>query len=516
MKTAAIYARVSTRGQAIDGTSLTSQVDACRAYASQHGYRVVKEIAEDISGARLDRQGLDEVRDLADRLEIEAVICYATDRLSRDLGHLMLLYQEFERNKIKLLLVNGPDASTPEGMMLLQMQGMFGQYERTKFQERSRRGKKEHASKGKVFTSWAVPYGYTYVEGEGCFKVLEDEATWAVKIFEWYVYEGMALLAIARRLNELGVPTKRGAAAWHPSTIASILKNSVYMGRWYYNKHRGVAAKKRRYADGRMPKREKSSAELRPQEDWIGVDVPALITEELFNEVAPQMERKARTAKRRCKREYLLRGLLRCQDCKRRLTARTNVAAGGNKEYSQYYCTGRYDLELRERCKCPWPDAPKLDERVWARLMRLFENEESIKEVLESHGEMREGERRREERELLDLAAGEQALADRENRFLDAYGKGALDLDKLKEVMAPIREQKEALKRTRLEHEARTAQRDALRAQRAAVEHLVAQAKRGLHLLPSCHSKTVGPSWRLYGSRGWSMGAQTPSPSAGL
>jgi site-specific DNA recombinase len=86
MKTAAIYARVSTSGQAKDGTSLDTQADGCVAYAQAHGMTVATVYKDDVSGAQLDRPGLDSIRDMAERGEIQALIVFDPDRLSRNLG----------------------------------------------------------------------------------------------------------------------------------------------------------------------------------------------------------------------------------------------------------------------------------------------------------------------------------------------------------------------------------------------------------------------------------------------
>src|SRR5215216_4924261 len=140
MKAAAIYARVSTAGQAKDGTSLDTQTEACREYASANGYNVVVEFRDDVSGAILNRPGLDKVRDMAQAGEIQAVIVNEQDRLSRSLAHTYLLVEEFEGSSVRLLFVNEPDDPTPEGKMLFGMKGLFKEYERTKIQERCRRG----------------------------------------------------------------------------------------------------------------------------------------------------------------------------------------------------------------------------------------------------------------------------------------------------------------------------------------------------------------------------------------
>ena len=87
MKRAAIYVRVSTDEQAEKGYSLPSQLEACRRYADQFGYEVIGEFSDDYSGRKLNRPGLDQVRDLICARKIDALIVYSPDRLVRDLGY---------------------------------------------------------------------------------------------------------------------------------------------------------------------------------------------------------------------------------------------------------------------------------------------------------------------------------------------------------------------------------------------------------------------------------------------
>ena len=85
MKTAAIYARVSSDQQKEDKT-IASQTATLVAFARQEGYTVPEEwIFEDAgySGASLVRPGLERVRDLAAAGEIQAVLTLSPDRLSR-------------------------------------------------------------------------------------------------------------------------------------------------------------------------------------------------------------------------------------------------------------------------------------------------------------------------------------------------------------------------------------------------------------------------------------------------
>ncbi len=79
---AIIYLRVSTEEQAI-GYSLSTQVGACRAYASSQGYTIVHEIEEHYTGHELQRPGLTELYAFIATHDVQFVIVYDPDRLSR-------------------------------------------------------------------------------------------------------------------------------------------------------------------------------------------------------------------------------------------------------------------------------------------------------------------------------------------------------------------------------------------------------------------------------------------------
>jgi len=152
MKTAAIYARVSSDKQKEENT-IASQTAALVEFAHNQGYDVPREwIFEDegFSGASLVRPGLERLRDLAAEGQLEAVLVYAPDRLSRKYAYQILLMEEFARNGVETVFVKAPKSVTPEDQLLLQFQGMIAEYERAQILERSRRGKRHRARQGQV------------------------------------------------------------------------------------------------------------------------------------------------------------------------------------------------------------------------------------------------------------------------------------------------------------------------------------------------------------------------------
>src|SRR5712672_212698 len=210
MKTAAIYARVSSDKQKEENT-IASQTAALTAFAAEQGYAVPTEwIFEDegYSGASLIRPGLERVRDLAAEGELDAVLVYAPDRLSRRYAYQILLIEELARAGVETLFIRSPRATTAEDQLLLQFQGMIAEYERAQILERSRRGKRHHARLGNVNVLCGAPYGYRYMrktqETAAYYEIIEEQAAVVRKVYDWYTAEGLSIAAIMRRLNEQG------------------------------------------------------------------------------------------------------------------------------------------------------------------------------------------------------------------------------------------------------------------------------------------------------------------------
>src|SRR5918994_6703135 len=84
---AALYCRVSTEEQGNKGYSLRQQLEALREYCQQHEYEIVGEFEDRVSGAYLNRPGLDTLRDLVADGGVDIVLAQDADRIIRDPGH---------------------------------------------------------------------------------------------------------------------------------------------------------------------------------------------------------------------------------------------------------------------------------------------------------------------------------------------------------------------------------------------------------------------------------------------
>src|SRR5215467_2633826 len=285
-KCAAIYARVSSERQKEEGT-IASQTALLLEYAQSHELSVPREwIFEDegYSGAILARPGLERLRDLAAEGQIQAVLVYAPDRLSRKYAYQVLLIEEFSRHGVETIFLKSAPAQTPEERLLLQFQGMIAEYERAQIVERSRRGKRHRAKAGCVNVLSGAPYGYRYVRktdaADAYYAVIESEAEVVREVFELYAKELWSIGAIARHLNQRGVPTRFGRGPWERSTIWGMLRNPAYQGTACFGKTERVPRRKITRPlrqKGGFSTRSSANREREPQE-WIGVPVPALVS----------------------------------------------------------------------------------------------------------------------------------------------------------------------------------------------------------------------------------------------
>src|SRR2546430_456569 len=119
---------------------------------------------------------------------------------------------------------------------------------------------------------------------------------------------------LARRLTDLGVPSPRGGPRWNVASVRGILRNPSYAGRAVSNRTQVAPARGRKSA--MLPAGPGVSHAPRPEEDWIAVPVPAIVSEEVFAQVQAKLDANQQTAARNTRHEYLLRALVSCRACR--------------------------------------------------------------------------------------------------------------------------------------------------------------------------------------------------------
>ena len=151
---------------------------------------VMEFVDEEYSGSTLVRPALERLRDVAATGGMDRLYVHCPDRFARNYAYQVLLLDELNQQGVEVIFLNRPLGQTPEDQLLLQVQGVIAEYERAKFLERSRRGKRHAAQEGRVGTLCHAPYGYRYVSkqeggGEARFEIVFDEARVVQLMFAW-------------------------------------------------------------------------------------------------------------------------------------------------------------------------------------------------------------------------------------------------------------------------------------------------------------------------------------------
>jgi site-specific DNA recombinase len=449
---ATIYARVSSDRQKENHT-ITSQTAALKEYAQTHDYLVPAEwVFEDegYSGATLVRPGLEALRDLAARGEIQAALVYSPDRLSRKYAYQVLLAEELQRCGVSLVYLKAPAGETAEDRLLEQFQGMIAEYERAQILERSRRGKRHKAQAGVVNVLSAAPYGYRYVKksdtAEAYYEVLEAEAEVVRTVFDLYTRAGLSINAIARHLNQQQIATRGADTRWERSTVWALLRNPAYQGKACYGKteirpRQRITRPLRQH--NRLPSRNSANHE-RPRQDWIEIPVPALVNEQTFAFAQEQLEKNRHYSRRRTIEPTLLQGMLVCRDCGYALY-RTSTRTSARKLY-YYRCLGSDAYRHLRGALCANRPVRQdyLDQLVWREIMRLLEEPALVQTEID---------RRLAEAQAADpLRHREQSLRHQQvrlsngiERLLTAYQEELLSLEQLRGRMPALRKQQQAV-----------------------------------------------------------------------
>lgn len=227
-KRAVIYVRVSTEEQ-VDGFGLDVQKARCQAFAESQGYQVVDTIEDGgFSGSNTNRPGLQRVLEMAANREMDVVLVYKFDRLSRSVADALTLVDKgLTAYGVALRSVSEPVNTSDEmGRFFFTLLSSFAELERGTITKRTLDGRMEKASGG-GFAGGTAPLGYRRNK-EGGLEIDPEEALVVKHIFDLRA-QGMGFKLIAKTLTQEGVKTKRGGQ-WHPVTVRTILENVKYRG----------------------------------------------------------------------------------------------------------------------------------------------------------------------------------------------------------------------------------------------------------------------------------------------
>lgn len=326
---AALYVRVSTQEQAIEGYSLDAQESKLKSYAEYQQFDIVGTYRDEgFSAASLARPALRRLINDIKTGRVNTVLIYKLDRLSRRVKDVLELVELFAEYNVTLYsLTENLDLSSPFGRAALKMSATFSELERETIIERTKMGKDQRVKEGKQLPTNLDPFGYRYNKETEYFDIVPEEAEIVKKLFELYV-QGYSL----RKLYDYAKANFGHPYFSNAMCCKSIIHRSMYAG---YISWKG---------------------ELYP-----GKNFEAIIPYELYLQAQKQLEKNKNYIKRD-NSPYLLTGLLLCAQCGNRyvgkLYDRYTIKKDGSHskhyKYRSYGCASRVkrDKYYHEHLNC--------------------------------------------------------------------------------------------------------------------------------------------------------------------
>ncbi len=437
-KRAVLYARISGDDRKNATSGVDGQLEDCRKYATEKGYLIVEEFFEErnkyTSGADWLPE-LNKIIQLASKNKFDVLIVRELDRLARNRFKQISVENELDRFGVRVEYANGRYEDTAEGRLLKGLMADFAEFEREKIEERTTRGIIKSVESGNVMIGGSyAPYGYIVVTENGKRQLIIDEyeVTIILLIFRLYAIEGYTIHALVDYLNEQKIPKPckgnnhkaitrdKNPLGWSEGTIRGILTNETYIGRWYYRKTKSC----------KNPKTGKRQNVSRPKEEWLMVEVPAIIDEKLFDLVQLRRDENKRVIGKQRKNFYMLGGMMTCGHCGNHMSGSTNQNKSGPQGF--YKCAAVHTPKrFGFKCDNPIFKTDEVDTVVWGWVKSILLSPD----LLQRGFELYEQRQLTKHQPIIDMIEANETkletIEKEKERLIKAYSAGILTLDEI-------------------------------------------------------------------------------------
>jgi site-specific DNA recombinase len=448
MQRAFIYCRVSTDEQARqDHYSLEVQENTCRDYAKRKGWQIV-DLRKDVGSGRNDKRPgyQDLLTDIGHR-DIDIVVVYRLDRLSRNVRDVYSFLDQAREAGIGFVSTSENfDTTTAMGRAMLGVAAVFAQLTREMIAENVRDGLAKRALSGKYNgpKGKLSPLGYDYDVGQGKLVVNKAEAKTVRRIFEMSGRHKWGLTRICRQLNSDNIRGKRGGQ-WCPTGLRGLLRSPIYAGN------------------------------VRRNGDTVAGEHQAIIDPELYAETQALLDQRSTLPPRSQQSQHLLSGIARCGRCGKRLVAHfADSRSSSGKVYRQRFYHHRKTFYTDHRaCNGVSKSADRLEEAVLARIREMASSPTFQEAAFAKAKEQlaRDLPMVQHEREELQAQLREMDL--RFNRWAEMLDSGAISEHQFRERNSTLVEQQAALQRRLTELEAREAESEGVEVELEAVKRML-------------------------------------------
>lgn len=226
----AIYARQSIDKK--DSVSIETQINLCMREVVDSN-QVETYVDKGYSGKNTERPAFKRMMQGIKNGEINKVIVYKLDRISRSVLDFANLIEEFKQHDVDFRSTQEQfDTSSPIGNAMLNIAMVFAQLERETIQQRVYDNYQERGKKG-YFMGGPPPYGFhriqTMIGGKrvGMLEIIPEEASIIEMIFDWYGNHGKSLTEIAGMLNQMPLPEGARKSSWDSVRVCMRLRNPI-------------------------------------------------------------------------------------------------------------------------------------------------------------------------------------------------------------------------------------------------------------------------------------------------
>ena len=364
MSRATLRCAVYTRKSSEEGleqafNSLDAQreagIDYIRSQKHQ-GWRLIERHYDDggYSGGTMQRPALQELLKDIDRGEVDVVVVYKVDRLSRSLHDFAKIMQLFDEHDVSFVSVTQQfNTTTSMGRLTLNMLLSFAQFEREVTGERIRDKLAATKKKG-MWVGGQPPLGYKLKNRQ--LHIIPKEAVLIRKIFRGY-FDKPSLVELAEQLNKQGFTTKRwnsvkgnghGGRRLTPKYVYRILTNPLYIGKIVHK-----------------------------DKTWPGQHKP-IINKPLWDRVQKTIGKQDEQMRHRWSHPHLLKGKLRtCDGFAMSPSAVHRPISGGKKQKRlvHYYVSQKAMRQGYKNCVIKTINANHLDDLVRALIIDCLNHE---------------------------------------------------------------------------------------------------------------------------------------------
>ena len=220
-----------------------------RPWADNIGMFVREFVEGGVSGYKVSaakRDALQYIKEMADRREFDVLGIYMSERLGRIADETPLIVSYLNARGIKVMSFTEGEISTRTHVdkLITYVRYWQAEGESLKTSIRIKDTQKDSVTEGR-WRGGCLPYGYRHIsrgtlnpKGKPILDIdiYPEEAEVIKTIFRLYGKEHYSSGAIAKYLNDTGVPTKTGIE-WPATMILKLLKNKLYIGIYELHKH---------------------------------------------------------------------------------------------------------------------------------------------------------------------------------------------------------------------------------------------------------------------------------------